>query len=197
MQLVLPEKGTEEAGGKIQRLQCRAALEKAQTRPHFVSRDPSAFHSKNTAAELGLENPFAFGCSLVSCLCALAGRYPSPHAVQGHGEGQALCAVVLQEGAGLQQVRDPPWCCCSLGSKCCWMRDSGVRGSRVRSWRSWGKFALPGLKFGFHGRVDTGKKYLWFVSVTLNTDSAALDQTPPHLFSLKTWVPQLLNLSHV
>lgn len=41
-------------------------------------------------------------------LCALAGCYPPPHVVQGHGEGQALCAVVLQEGAGLQQVRDPP-----------------------------------------------------------------------------------------
>lgn len=40
-------------------------------------------------------------------LCALAGRHPPPHAVQGHSEGQALCALVLQEGAGLQQVREP------------------------------------------------------------------------------------------
>lgn len=71
-------------------------------------------------------------------LCALAGRHPSPHAVQGHGEGQALCALVLQEGAGLQQVRDPQVSRCS----------SGRQRWRLRAWEGGEARAGPGAAGG-------------------------------------------------
>lgn len=79
-------------------------------------------------------------------LCALAGRHPPPHAVQGHGEGQALCALVLQEGAGLQQVREP-WILLLPGQPGLQAEErEGGRGSQGCSWSSWGKSALPGVK---------------------------------------------------
>lgn len=55
--LVLPEKGTKGTGGKIQ---CPAALEKAQTQLCLVPRAPSALHSGNTAVKFSLQIHFAF-----------------------------------------------------------------------------------------------------------------------------------------
>lgn len=61
---------------------------------------------ENVAVKSRLEEDFALWCQPAStgvddCFCLSAGGYPSPHVVQSHGTGQTLCAVVLQEGAGL------------------------------------------------------------------------------------------------
>lgn len=65
------------------------------------------------------------------------------------------------------------------------LRDLVVRRNEVSSWRSYRKFGLPELKFGFRNTVDVSTKVLLVSFCSSNANPVVLDQSLPHLFNLK------------